>query len=306
MTHHVVYCFDNNYEAHFGASVMSLILNYNGRGEDLHIHLITEYETLDFLKKIDYLRQKFRCSIEINHPSDEQMALLRDLKLDSSAVKYLTRATWLRLLIPAILNDSIDRVLYLDADTIVQECVSNLLDTCANESALYGVPDFSENKLKIHHELNSYINAGVMVMRLNKWRQNNYLSGCLEVAQKHEDKLLFADQCAINICLAGNIQVLDSRWNQFIRSGSIHQPKSGGILHFFTKFKPWQQWYDNALGEYYWHYRKVSPWSEGEAQEPNVVSQSSLLAKKLSKEGKHAQAQVIYEKIIVALQNHIK
>lgn len=303
---HVVYCFDKNYEAHFGASVMSLILNYQGPGENLHIHIITEYKTPEFLEKLDRLLLMFRCTIEIYHPSDQQMALLIDLTLESTAQNYLTRATWLRLLIPVMLNDSIDQVLYLDADTIVQESISQLFASCGDESALCGVPDLSEIKLKLHHGIDRYINAGVMVIRLKKWRQNNHLAGILEAAQTHAAKLLFADQCAINLCLAGSIQALDPRWNQFIRPGSDHKPMRGGILHFLTKSKPWQRWYDHPLGEMYWHYRRVSPWAQGDAQEPLVLTENALLARKLSKEGKHEQAQLIYENIIGTLKKHIK
>lgn len=306
MPHHVVYCFDKNYEAHFGASVMSLMLNYQGPGEDLHIHLITEHKSPEFLEKLDRLRQMFRCTIGINHPSSQQMALLIDLKLNSIAQNYLTRASWLRLLIPAMLNDSIDQVLYLDADTIVQESVSHLLDSCGNESALYGAPDLSEIKLKLHHDIDRYINSGVMVMGLKTWRKNNHLAGCLEAAQTHAAKLLYADQCAINLCLAGTIQALDPRWNQFIQSGSNLKPLRGGILHFLTKSKPWQRWFDHPLGEIYWHYRRVSPWAEGEAQEPRLLSDNALLARKLSKEGNHVQAQLLYENIISTLKKHIK
>jgi lipopolysaccharide biosynthesis glycosyltransferase len=204
-----------------------------------------------------------------------------------------------------MLNDSIDQVLYVDADTIIQESISHLLDSCKMDCALYGVPDFSEIKLKLHHNIDRYINCGVMVMRLKVWRKNNYLSGCLDAAQTHAAKLLFSDQCAINLCLAGNIQVLDPRWNQFVQSGSNFKAGRGGILHFLTKTKPWQRWFDHPLGELYWHYRRVSPWADGDAQEPKMLSEYSQFARKLNKEGKHAQAQSLYENIIGNLKKRI-
>lgn len=306
MPHHIVYCFDKNYEAHFGASVMSLILNYREPGENLHIHLITDHKEAAFLDKLNRMRQMFRCTIEIHHPSGQHMALLTDLTVGSDAQNYLSTATWLRLLIPVVLDKSIDRVLYLDADTIVQESVSNLLDACSGPSAVYGVPDFSEENLKQHHGIDRYINTGVMAMNLQTWREKNHLAGCLNTAKTHAAKLLFADQCAINLHFCGSSQSLAPRWNQFIQSGETTKPLAGGVLHFISKTKPWQRWYDHPLGEVYWHYRRVSPWAFGEPQEAVLVGEYTLFARKLSKEGKIKQAQEAYEKIIEALGKHVK
>ena len=306
MTHHVVYCFDKNYEAHFGASVMSLILNYQGAGENLHIHLITEHNTPEFLEKVSRLRSIFRCAIEIIHPSSQQKALLTDLTLDSKAQNYLSAATWLRLLIPVALNDSIDRVLYLDADTIVQESVCKLLDSSTGQSPLCAVSDFSENNLKRHHNIDRYFNTGVMLLELKQWREKNHLAGCLNVAKNHADKLLFADQCTLNLYFSDSAQAMDPRWNQFIQSGQSHKTLPGGILHFLSRTKPWQQWFDHPLGEVYWHYRRISPWAQGKPQEARLLREFTQLARKLTKDGKPVQAQEAYEKIISALKKNLQ
>ena len=89
MTHHVVYCFDENYEAHFGASVTSLILNYKEPGESLCIHVITECASIGFIEKINFLKVIFRCRIEVINPTEKSIDLLSSLTVSVNHIDYI-------------------------------------------------------------------------------------------------------------------------------------------------------------------------------------------------------------------------
>ncbi len=305
MTHHVVYCFDENYEAHFGASVTSLILNYKEPGESLCIHVITECASIGFIEKINFLKVIFRCRIEVINPTEKSIDLLSSLTVSVNHIDYISRATYLRILIPILLSEDVDRVLYLDADTIVCESISVLLDSAPVGNPVYGVSDFSEGAMMAHHGIDQYINTGVMVLDLQCFRKENHVDKLLGVARENTGVLKYSDQCVINIYFNNDINKIDDRWNQFI----LHDKKSkimlGGIFHFITKNKPWHSWYDNSHGDIYWHYRRVSPWHQGEPEAPKTVEQYKYQARKFYKNGQHQRAQGIYEEILKELVSHI-
>ncbi len=304
MRYDVVYCFDGNYEAHFGASLMSLLLNFRGPGEELRIHVVTPHEAPGFLQRLQALRVMFRCSIDRVPPQGRHESWLAQLPVQSDVIPYMKRATWYRLLVPELLPPEVDRVLYLDADTIVLECVSRLFAEAEPGAPLQGVVDAQGELMARHHGLRQYVNSGVLLMGLDAWRRGDHLRGCLATAQAHAQQLRYADQCALNLHFGDQIRPLSRRWNQPVEEARSAATEPGGILHFITRDKPWQGWYRHPCGELYWRYRRASPWNEGEAEAPTTVGDLISLARKTAGQGRFADAVQIYEQVLRSIVQH--
>jgi UDP-glucose/galactose:(glucosyl)LPS alpha-1,2-glucosyl/galactosyltransferase len=259
---HVVYCFDQNYEQHFGASVTSLLLNRQGPGRDLCIHVVTAEVTAAFQARLDRLTDTFRVRIAVHRLRPQDLERLSRLKTKTQTVTHLTTAAYYRVLLPHILSPDIDRVVYLDSDTIVLADIRALLDVDLGTAVVGAALDLGSTAMAAKRGLARYVNSGVMLMDLRGWRQGDYVDRCLDFALHNPEKISYGDQCAINAVCADAIHVLDPCWNRFVLSQTRSDDASGAaILHFITGDKPWQAWYENSLASLYWRYLDVSPWS---------------------------------------------
>jgi lipopolysaccharide biosynthesis glycosyltransferase len=103
-----------------------------------------------------------------------------------------------------------------------------------------------------------YFNAGVLVIDLDRWRQQGVYSRCLEYLAAYRNKVYFWDQEALNAVLAGRWGELDPRWNwhpsldHLVGSKPVGQAASAygagraetacstrWIVHFSGNLKPW-------------------------------------------------------------------
>lgn len=296
---HVAYCFDKNYRQHFGASMTSLLLNFDGPGSDLCIHVITDEMDHVFQTRLNRLQDTFKARIEIHIPLVEDIAEISRLQLNSRAVEHVTMATYFRLLLAKILSSSVDRVLYLDADTIILSSVRELFNTDMENATLAGAPDLSSQGMSARLQLQNYINSGVLLIDLKQWRQRNYTSRCLDYAARNPEKLLYADQCTINIVLADSLYLLDGKWNRGVTAHAKSQTADGaGVLHFITRDKPWHAWYENSLAKYYWRYLEVSPWAGALPVQPSTIEEARRMARLSFNQGNSLAAVKIYESIL--------
>lgn len=166
---------------------------------------------------------------------------------------YQSMMTYARLLMPQVFSESVDRVIYLDADVVVLGDLGPLWDTDL-EGSPYGAvidSDWKGNAERIGLSANlqgrksdpgEYFNAGVLIVDLARWRQDRISEKALEFLERHPRTLL-ADQDALNATSNGMWKKLDSRWN------CQHHPATGysklrveerpSIIHFAGKWKPW-------------------------------------------------------------------
>jgi lipopolysaccharide biosynthesis glycosyltransferase len=165
------------------------------------------------------------------------LRLVADLKTNG----HISASAYLRLLMPEVLPSNITRVIYLDADVLVQRDIGDLWDVpMQGYAALAGqdfaapwmnsavmLPNIKECKkllsavtpvanyraLGIAAE-SPYFNSGVMVVDLNSWRREKYAEKCLVCLRENREHVLFWDQYALNVILNKHWQQLDLRWNQ--------------------------------------------------------------------------------------------
>lgn len=192
----------------------------------------------------------------------------------------LSKATYYRLLIGDILPESVDRLLYLDPDIVINKDLTPFynLDLQGNVLAggthLYGIIELGNlcrlfiNPKKINH----YINAGVLLIDLDKWRKTVTLDRIFKYIQRSHLYLLLADQDVINYLFADKILRIDERiynldektFSYFAKKRSPDKRidldwvrKNTIVIHYNGKYKPWNEPdYEGLLGEFYENYKK--------------------------------------------------
>ncbi len=289
--HHVAFCFDQGYQQHFGAAVTSLLMNDDGPGSDLCVHVVTDVVDARLQRGLERLHRLFGATFEVHVPAREALAEVAGLPANNPWIVHLSTSTYLRWLIPDVLPESADRVLYLDTDTIVLRSLRPLLEMDIQGHPLAGVLDMNSGELMGHHQIPAYINSGVLLMNLDVWRREALSRRCIAFAQAHPEQLRYADQCAVNLVLAGRVKLLDRRWNAPVAPiQGLEIREDAAILHFLTGDKPWQAWYSHPRGRDYWRYLDVSPWAGARPQEPRNVGELRRMAMFLHASGRHAEA----------------
>lgn len=303
---HVAYCFDRNYGVHAGVSLTSLLLNHEGDGADLHVHLVTDAAAPELMAGVDRLSRTFRAAISVHRVHAADLDRVRALPSNSAHFSQGTPAVWFRLALPEILDPSVERVIYLDSDTVVTGDIASLFAADLGEAALGAVLDYNHAELGKPLGLDSYVNSGVLLMDLVRWRRERHFEACLAFAERNRALIRFGDQCALNGHFRDRVRLLEPRWNRYVVSGDrATDPGDAGVLHFITGDKPWHAWHASPLARLYWRYRDVSPWAGGEAQPPRTLRQWSMLAKLLASRGDAAGSARAYEQVVSGLRRSL-
>ena len=175
---------------------------------------------------------------------------------------YITMATYYRLII-ADLFTHLNKVLYIDVDIIAKGDISELYKTDLGESILGAVRDQGDkqyiDKLKENIEMDdssSYFNAGVLLINLKKWREQNITQKLFEIEKKYHGKLLCNDQDILNKFFENNYKELPVCFNSMLTA------KNAIIRHFYSRIKPWHVLESLCVNEYeefrlFWHYAKL-------------------------------------------------
>ena len=183
----------------------------------------------------------------------------------------ISKATYYRLLIGEILPQEIDRVLYLDPDIVINRSLEEFynLDLKGNILAgathLFGLlGKINLLRLGIHKHTEIYINAGVLLIDLKKWRETVTLGQILTYISKKHRTLFLADQDVVNALFADHTLAVDERLYNLDEKTALHSlkthewiEKNCSIVHYNGKYKPWKEGYIGTLA-YLWHREEKS------------------------------------------------
>ncbi len=198
----------------------------------------------------------------------------------------VTIAAYYRLLIPAFLPKEIEKAIYIDSDVIVRSDVETLWNQEIGDNYLLAVQDMgaplvsSPRGLMNYQELGisadcKYMNSGVLVFNLKKWRQDNTSLAVINYLNDYKQYVRWFDQDGLNAVLAGKWGELDPRWNQMpylFRFGSWQESPFGEeeynnllnhpyIIHYASREKPWNDNCIHPQKELFYEYLESSIWS---------------------------------------------
>ena len=125
----------------------------------------------------------------------------------------LSQVTYYRLLLPLMIPS--DRIIYLDNDILVFKDLLELYQTSFNGNYVLGSLDMTSNSLDyLGIKSDRYINAGVLLINLDKIRKDNKHIGIIKMALFHRN-LRSHDQTVINYIFYPNIGLLPFKYGLF-------------------------------------------------------------------------------------------
>lgn len=192
-----------------------------------------------------------------------------DVLNDAPILKRTSKETYYRLLLLDYLPDDIDRILYIDPDTVVINDLSPFYNIdfkgksiAAAGHTYKGIEEL--NRIRFGFKGNvRYFNAGVIMFNVEKLRKNMKTSDIFDYIKKNKRWLFVADQDVLNGFFVNDAIVVDEclynldektvlRYKKFANDEWIK--KHTVIVHFNGKFKPWKPGYEGVLRHFYYDY----------------------------------------------------
>ena len=150
---------------------------------------------------------------------------------------------WQRMYIPDMVG--VDKLIFIDSDTVTTTCISKLWDTDLNDNVIgaaqhaivnnvdyiiskWGLnfPPFTEFKNQ------PYFNCGVILMDCVKWNEQNITQKCIDMFKTYDNsKYRGWDEPAWNMALMNNWKRLDDMWNYYPGEGGEY--KRAYITHYY-------------------------------------------------------------------------
>ena len=278
----VVYSSDDKYAQHTGVSMISLLEN-NRHFINIEIYIIDNKISKENRGKLVIIVDKYNRKLIFIDFSEYIDKLNLDMEWSISISAYA------RLFISDMLPNNVETVLYYDCDSIILNKLDEIWHENIDGYLLAGVKDTVGNNIKkaVGMELNSdYINSGMLLINLKKWREENILEKFMEFIEIHNGNVMHHDQGVINGTLKGSIKILPLRYNvmtvfytmklndilkyydiegEFYSEAEIEEALTNPVfIHFTPGFvlRPWFKGCKHPKKELYLKYLEKSPWKD--------------------------------------------
>jgi len=261
----LVYMVDSKYVPYMTVSLYSAIKNKN-KFSRYNVHIIADNLSREEQEEIKKLEDE---TIKISfYPT-------RKLDLDFSHLgRFASFKTALQKLFIAEYLSNIDKVLYIDADTLVQSDLSEVYNMPLRGYYVAAVKDglmyqFPEHIREINLEWRKfYFNSGIMLLNLNKIREDKVMDEA--VRYFHTNYEVFGDQDVLNVVFGDKVQKLSYRYNcnstffeeksaKFLSNfydepipNNTREVYENAVILHFAGHKPWTIWFNHSYLKPLW------------------------------------------------------
>lgn len=261
----VVFASDPGYLVHLTVTVKSLL--DNNLSSFISINVITGDSKDPRWKILMGVVSGFRnAKLFIHNVDDKDISILK-------TNYHFKVSNYYRLFCESLINE--DKVLYLDADIIVKQDISDLFNIDLDGYFLAAVenPGFDRHEsLKMNYK-SRYFNSGVMLINLSLWREKGIFSKVVDFVSAYPNAVQFVDQCGLNAVVDGKWLELEAKYNQqsvffegektyftcFTADDLKNAIDEPAIIHYTGSSKPWHLCNKHPYKKEYWKYRQLTP-----------------------------------------------
>ncbi len=250
----VCYICDKNYFLPTVVSVSSL-LEQRAKGTRYEIFILSDSKVESDKEMLGELRKRHTdCSITL-----VESAVVGEGKV-ANKKNHVTRIALLKYTLGNRF-EHLDKLLYIDGDTIVQRDLSDLFNIDLGTNYLAAGPALIglDEKYRVWHyderlgvPFDEYFNTGVMLLNLAAFREDELYEKLLHFTENNSG-YVFMDQDAFNVVCRGRVTPLSQKYNLMPSSekllklpgrsdqsgAGLPRPKDASILHFAGPQKPW-------------------------------------------------------------------
>lgn len=282
---YVIYHSSDSFAEVTGVSIASLFAN-NRDADNIHVLYIEKEIKEENKRKLRNLADEYGRELEFMPMPDWSKKI--DFQLESSKSRWLGMG-YNRLFLTEFIPEEIDKVLYLDSDTIIERSIKSLWETELDGYYMAGVDDCLSRYYRSLIGLSGdgiYCNAGVLLINLKKWREDNVCSKFVGLLRKRNGMIVFNDQSILNELFKNQILILPQQYNvnslvylfSYQELMTLRKPyhysytaddldaaKNTPVIthftgNFYVLFRPWEENSDHPHKNAYLKYRQLTAW----------------------------------------------
>lgn len=276
--YNILFTTDENFAQHCGVCTVSLLKNNpNSKFSIVIVGMGLSVPT----------REKLKSCVDYFENGEVKLIDFHEEKLrDFPQIGHYQKNIYLRLWVDEFFGDDVEKVLYLDVDTIIVDNIEELFDIDLNDNVLASVNiPFATSHNRCHLPLEyDYFNSGVLIFNMKRWRFENGRKKILDFLLKNKDIALNPDQDALNGVFYKERLTLDYIYNaitpffkkdRFEELGSKELSRireNVKIVHFNGKARPWIYSCNHPYQGVYFKYLEYTPWSSYIPKDKSIVN----------------------------------
>ena len=190
-------------------SMASALENNNKKENILIYHLLLSHDfNMEYIEYFESLKENYDFRINYYQIPNNIFNNVRKWKK--------TYTVYFKLLIPLIFPD-FERVIYLDSDTLIFKDLSEMFNLPFNNNYILGYPFHTPWMVTINHKHPKiYINAGVLLININKIRRDNKDFELIDFTRKYAKRLFFLEQDGINFVYYKKMGLLPLKYGVYL------------------------------------------------------------------------------------------
>ncbi len=274
----IVFSSDDHYAQQVGVSMLSLFEN-NRHFEAINVYLLENGITIESKKRLEVICKKYKRNIQFIDFS------LISKRLNLNIGNSISISSYARLFLASLLTE-VDKVLYLDCDSVINQSLDELWSIDITGYYVAGVSDTVSNNTKTRinlNETNKYINAGMLLINLKKWREEDIENSFIKFIDSYGGTVFHHDQGTINGVLNKKMLVIHPKFNamttfftmskreimqyyglkDYYSDDELREAKTSPVfIHFTPAFvnRPWIKGCKHPLAALYYKYLALTPW----------------------------------------------
>ncbi|MCO6539475.1 MAG: glycosyltransferase family 8 protein [Gilliamella sp.] len=289
----IAFCSDRNYLKYVAIAIQSIYFNNLNNSLKFHVFL---YDVSQ--EDIDKLNRMY---LNISVYSIPEGFL--DKYDNEYAIKHLNRSMYIRLLVPRLLKEKVDKLIYLDADILCFKDISAINNinidnvVCAASVDSLNKENIKNNVQRLNLSTSNYFNSGFLYINVKKWNDFHTEEKINNILLEHRKQLLYPDQDALNIVLQNNVLIIDHDWNylftwisekdqnKFLKT----EKKIPYFIHFTGARKPWYLEHLGMAQDWYVFYKHFTSWRSCPLEsykDKMRISDYRIYAKRFLKQGR--------------------
>lgn len=267
-----IVCITNETYAQHTAVMLVSLFNTN-RGKEFRIFVLTQGLSTETIGQLKSIIPKNSQLVVIPKSNKELPIVTNNNELGG---KSWNPIMYLKLFMPKFIGENVHRLLFLDVDMIINADIDYLYNIELKNNIIAGAEDW---KYSIGHKKRlgldkdaMYINSGVMVVDVDKWRKYEKEKPMSIYLNIHKE-LIQNDQDAFALYFKDKIKYISQQWNvttyYFERKPRIFDKylpllkelrTNPFIIHYCEPIKPWFKECKHPYAYLYKKYLKNTPY----------------------------------------------
>lgn len=239
--------------------------------------VVSMKSALEHNKQVEFIIMYSKLSAESMQKLGAVGGSLRLVKMDESQFadltlsKWVTVQAWFRIKLPDLCKD-LDKVLYLDCDTLIRGNLDELFSLDLTNKYLAGVKDVwgvSKYVKRLGMKSGVYVNSGMLLFNCDYCRKEHFFNKVVDFAKNNAKIIEFCDQDSINkvvdeykLVVSPKYNFMDTWWRggyyefEGEEEAEYLKAKENPVIAHLTGLKPAFKGCGNKFKDEWWEVAK--------------------------------------------------